>query len=65
MGTIHKFKRPPKNQKQFEPDPPQRPGARKPMRLRLTGWQASAAAWLGLLLIAVGLWAGGALLGGA
>ena len=67
MGTVHKFKRPPKNQKQFQgykPRPLQSPGGEKPQRLKLRGWQASAVAWLALLLVAVGIWAAGALLGG-
>lgn len=58
MGTVHKFKRPPKNQRQFQgyrPGGPEDPRGRGPRRLR--GWQKSLLAWSGLVLVATGLWA--------
>lgn len=67
MGTVHKFKRPPKNQKQFQgytPRPIEGLSDKKRRRLKLRDWQASVVAWLALLLVAVGIWAVGTLLGG-
>lgn len=61
MGTVHKFKRPPKNQQQFRghrPDLSKNPGGRK-----LRDWQRSVIAWLALVLFAAGLWAIGAMIG--
>ena len=59
MGTVHKFKPRPKNEKQFRgyrpaasPGPG---GGRSPRRLR--GWQRTAIAWTLLILLAVGIWA--------
>lgn len=63
MGTVHKFKRPPKNQQQFKGYRPQGVPAGKSPRWRLRDWQRSAIAWLALVLLAVGIWAIGALLG--
>jgi hypothetical protein len=68
MGTIHKFKRPPKNEQQFRsysPRSPQRPGKDRPQRLRLRDWQRSAIAWLMLLLVSAAIWFVGFLLGDA
>lgn len=67
MGTVHRFKRPLKNHTQFQgyaPRPINGLGDKKRRRLRLRDWQASVAAWLALLLVAVGIWAAGTLLGG-
>lgn len=60
MGTVHKFKRPPKNQQQFRgyrPGQPQNAGSRKPPRRPLRPWQRSLIAWSVLILLAVGIWA--------
>jgi len=62
MGTIHKFNRPPKNEKQFRGYRPD-PAARKPARRRLPERWRSAAAWLALIALAVALWAAGKALG--
>jgi len=64
MGTVHKFKRPPKNQEQFRgyrPKLAQSTVGAKPRR-RLSGWQRSVIAWLGLILLAAGIWGIGALI---
>jgi hypothetical protein len=66
MGTVHTFKRPPNNERQFrgyrsrtstkrvaDPAPPR----------KLRAWQRSALTWLMLVVLAVGLWAAGALIG--
>jgi hypothetical protein len=66
MGTVHKFKRPPKNQKQFQGYKPGSPGGvhgAKPKRRPLRGWQRSAIAWSGLILLAIAFWAIPTLLG--
>lgn len=68
MGTVHKFKRPPKNQQQFRgyrPQPSQGPGGNKPPRWSLRGWQRSVLAWSALVLVAVGIWAVRFLIGNA
>lgn len=68
MGTVHKFKRPPKNQQQFRgyrPRPMRGGSEGKRLRLQLRGWQRSVIAWLALILLAVGIWAGGVLIGNA
>ena len=68
MGTVHKFKRPPKNEQQFRgyrPRPPEVPGTGKSSRPRLRGWQRSALAWLVLVLLAVAIWAVDFLIGNA
>lgn len=64
MGTVHKFKRPPKNRKQFEGYSPRPRPTASPQRKhpRLSAWQAGALAWLMLILVAVGIWAVGAFL---
>ncbi|WP_052730133.1 hypothetical protein [Sphingomonas sp. SRS2] len=68
MGTVYKFKRAlPKNHKQFQSYTPRSVdalGNKKRRGLRLRDWQASVAAWLALLLAAVGIWAAGTSLGG-
>lgn len=65
MGTVHKFKRPPKNQQQFKGYRPQASPAGKSPRWRLRDWQRSVIAWLALVLLAVAIWAVGALIGKA
>jgi hypothetical protein len=65
MGTVHKFKRPPKNRQQFRgyrPQPP-RPDGHEPPRRRLRGWKRSAIAWSALVLLAIILWAAGEFMG--
>ena len=57
MGTVHKFKRPPKNDKQFRGYRPGMPGSGKPARRQLRGWQRSTIAWSLLILLATGIWA--------
>ncbi|MEO5587002.1 MAG: hypothetical protein ABIQ81_04850 [Novosphingobium sp.] len=67
MGTVQKFKRPPKNHMQFQGYTPRRInglGDKKRRLFRLRDWQASVAAWLALLMVTVGIWAEGNLLGG-
>lgn len=66
MGTVHKFKRPPKNQNQFRGyrpqggggpgrgKPPRGPGAWTRFWARLKPWQRSLAAWAVLIALAVG-----------
>jgi len=57
MGTVHKFKRPPKNEQQFRGYQPHlRKGAGKTAGRRLRGWQTSVIAWSCLILLAVGFW---------
>ena len=63
MGTVHKFKRPPKNQQQFKGYRPQGPGVGKAPRGQLRDWHKSVIAWIVLVLVAVGIWAVGALVG--
>lgn len=63
MGTVHKFKRPPKNQQQFKGYRPQVSKAGKLPRRQLRDWQRSALAWSALVLLAVGIWAIAALVG--
>jgi hypothetical protein len=59
MGDVHKFKRPPKNEKQFRGYRPQspKPGSQNPSRRQLRDWQRSAIAWSVLVLLAIGIWA--------
>jgi hypothetical protein len=63
MGTVHKFKRPPKNEQQFKGYRPEVSRAGKPLRRQLRDWQRSALAWSVLVLLAVGIWAIAALVG--
>ncbi len=66
MGSVHKFKRPPKNEQQFRGYRPQTPngaGSGKLARWRLRAWQKSVIAWSALLLVAAGIWALGRLFG--
>lgn len=65
MGTVHKFKRPPKNQQQFRgyrPQLPQRPDDRKPQRQQVPDWLLSVIAWSGLVLLATAIWAANTLI---
>jgi hypothetical protein len=62
MGTVHKFKRPPKNQQQFKGYRPEVTEAGKSSRRRLSDWQKSVLAWSLLVLLAVGIWVIGALI---
>jgi hypothetical protein len=60
MGTVHKFRRPPKNQAQFRgyrPNPSQGPGGRRPRwsLRRLRPWQRSLIAWIVLIALAAGI----------
>ena len=66
MGTVHKFKRPPKNQQQFRgyrPQSPRRPDGRKPPRRKLPNWLKSVIAWSAMVLLAMAIWAANTLLG--
>lgn len=66
MGTVHKFKRPPKNKQQFRgyrPQPRVQAGGGKPLRRNLPGWLRSVMAWSALILLATAIWAANALLG--
>jgi len=68
MGSVHKFKRPPKNERQFQdyrPKPPNGPRGAKSARWQLRDWQKSVLAWSALLLLAVGYWAIGRIFGRA
>lgn len=69
MGTVHKFKRPPKNQGQFKGYRPGAPGGGKPpgrgsLWSRMRPWQRSLAAWAVLIAIAAGIVGTRALLAG-
>ena len=58
MGTIHQFKRPPKNKGQFRGMRPSGlPGAaaRRGLWHRLRPWQKSLIAWVVLVAVAAGL----------
>jgi hypothetical protein len=61
MGTVHTFKRPPKNDQQFRGYRPQPPGSRSGMASRwmLRNWQKSLIVWLGLVLAATAFWSVG------
>ncbi|GGC14022.1 hypothetical protein GCM10011494_36040 [Novosphingobium endophyticum] len=66
MGTVHKFKRPPKNQQQFRgyrPQQPLRPDDRKSPRREVPAWLRSVIAWSALILLATVIWAASALRG--
>lgn len=66
MGTVHKFKRPPKNQQQFRgyrPQAPRPPDEPVPQRRKLPNWLRSVIAWSALILLATAIWAANALLG--
>lgn len=63
MGTVHKFKRPPKNEQQFKGYRPETSKPGKPRRRKLRDWQRSVLAWSALVLLAVGIWIVAALVG--
>lgn len=58
MGTVHKFKRPPKNEKQFRGYRPSPGGGAsgKAKARWLSGWRLTAATWLGLIALATAFW---------
>jgi len=59
MGSVHKFRRPPKNEGQFRgyrPDPPDGPRGRKRPRWQLRAWHKTVLAWSALILSAAGIW---------
>ena len=66
MGTVHKFKRPPKNEQQFKGyrpgsvTPRQKPGLWR----RLRPWQQTVLGWLLLIAVAAGIVGVRALLAG-
>lgn len=55
MGTVHKFKRPPKNQQQFKGYRPPVAKTGKPARRKMRDWQRSLLAWSALILLAFGI----------
>lgn len=58
MGTIHKFKRPPRNEKQFKGYRPTGSAGLRPASghwQKLRPWQKSAIAWLLLIAIAAAI----------
>jgi hypothetical protein len=59
MGSVHDFKRPPKNERQFKgyrPEPPNGSRDRETARRQLRDWQKSLLAWSALVLFAVSIW---------
>lgn len=67
MGTVHKFKRPPKNERQFRgyrPNLQRGKRDRKSARWQLRDWQKSVLAWSALVLLAFGIWVISKLFGG-
>lgn len=59
MGSVHEFKRPPKNEQQFKGHRPKLPnGVRddKSARYHLRDWQTSLLAWSAIVLVALGIW---------
>lgn len=65
MGSVHKFKRPPKNEQQFRGYRPDGADRGRPARRQLLGqlrsWQKNLIVWSALILLATGLWALGKL----
>jgi len=60
MGTVHKFKRPPKNERQFlgyRPTPSSEMREQNSGRWQLSDWQKSLLVWSALLLFATVIWA--------
>jgi hypothetical protein len=55
MGTVHKFKRPPKNEGQFRGYRPAADALGKRRKRPLRGWQRSLIAWAGLIVVAAAL----------
>jgi len=65
MGSVHKFQRPPRNERQFEgyrPATPNGPRGGKSGRWLLYNWQKSLIAWSALVLLAAGIWGIGRIL---
>jgi hypothetical protein len=59
MGSVHDFKRPPKNEQQFKgyrPKLPKGVADARAARWQLRNWQKTLLAWSALVLFAVGLW---------
>lgn len=59
MGSVHKFKRPPKNTQQFQgyrPNPTTLPPGGKPGARQLRDWQKTAIAWSVLVVLATAGW---------
>lgn len=59
MGSVHDFKRPPKNERQFKgyrPEPSNWRRDGEPARRQLRDWQKSLLAWSALVLFAVTIW---------
>jgi hypothetical protein len=66
MGSVHKFKRPPRNEQQFRgyrPGLPEGQGRGKPPRWRLRDWQKTILAWAALVLAAGAVWLIGRIFG--
>jgi hypothetical protein len=67
MGTVHKFKRPPKNERQFQgyrPEPSSGLRNAKPARWQLRDWQKTLLVWSAVVLFAAGIWLVGKIFGG-
>jgi len=65
MGSVHKFQRPPRNDRQFKgyrPATPNGPRGRKSESWLLYNWQKSLIAWSALVLLAAGIWGIGRIL---
>jgi hypothetical protein len=59
MGSVHDFKRPPKNERQFKgywPKPSKGRLDGEPGSRQLLDWQKSLLAWSALVLFAVTIW---------
>jgi len=66
MGSVHKFKRPPKNKQQFRgyrPQPSKGAVNGKLARWQLRDWQKSVIGWSVLILLATGIWIIGSIFG--
>lgn len=66
MGTVHKFKRPPKNERQFRGYQPKSGTGNPrvaPAKWQLRPWQRSLLAWSSLAMVATGMWGVGKLFG--
>jgi hypothetical protein len=61
MGTVHKFKRPPKNEQQFRGYRPQPAKGGRSEKPPLRDWQKSVLVWSALVTLATGFWAWGLL----
>jgi hypothetical protein len=59
MGSVHDFKRPPKNERQFKGYRPEPSNGRRdgePFRRQRRNWQKTVLAWSALVLFAAGIW---------